>query len=116
MNELELSRIVNNLQSQNIPILAVIGVLGTTEFGTIDPINEIVKLRDQKSKQGLNFYIHIDAAWGGYLTSLFRKEDGRFEELESIKKELQYFPSKRVYQSFKALSETDSRYKDYEHW
>jgi tyrosine decarboxylase len=108
MNELELSRIVNNLQSQNIPILAVIGVLGTTEFGTIDPINEIVKLRDQKSKQGLNFYIHIDAAWGGYLTSLFRKEDGRFEELESIKKELQYFPSKRVYQSFKALSETDS--------
>jgi tyrosine decarboxylase len=108
MNELELSRIVNNLQSQNIPILAVIGVLGTTEFGTIDPINEIVKLRDQKSKQGLNFYIHIDAAWGGYLTSLFRKEDGRFEELESIKKELQYFPSKRVYQSFKALSEADS--------
>lgn len=108
MNELELSRIVNNLQSQNIPILAVIGVLGTTEYGTIDPINEIVKLRDQKSKQGLNFYIHIDAAWGGYLTSLFRKEDGRFEELESIKKELQYFPSKRVYQSFKALSETDS--------
>ncbi len=108
MNELELSRIVNNLQSQNIPILAVIGVLGTTEFGTIDPINEIVKLRDEKSKQGLDFYIHIDAAWGGYLTSLFRKEDGRFEELESIKKELQYFPSKRVYDSFKALSETDS--------
>lgn len=108
MNELELSRIVNNLQSQNIPILAVIGVLGTTEFGTIDPINEIVKLRDEKSKQGLDFYIHIDAAWGGYLTSLFRKEDGRFEELESIKNELQYFPSKRVYDSFKALSETDS--------
>lgn len=108
MNELELTRIVNNLQSQNIPILAVIGVLGTTEFGTIDPINEIVKLRDEKSKQGLDFYIHIDAAWGGYLTSLFRKEDGRFEELESIKKELQYFPSKRVYDSFKALSETDS--------
>lgn len=108
MNELELTRIVNNLKSQNIPILAVIGVLGTTEFGTIDPINEIVKLRDEKAKQGLNFYIHIDAAWGGYLTSLFRNEDGTFETLKSIKKELQYFPSNRVYESFKAISKTDS--------
>ncbi len=108
MNEIELARIVNNLQSQNIPILAVIGVLGTTEFGTIDPIHKIVELREQKTKEGYDFYIHIDAAWGGYLTSLFRAPDGSFEKLENIKKELQYFPSPRVYNSFKALNQVDS--------
>ena len=108
MNETELARIVNNLQSQNIPILAVIGVLGTTEFGTIDPIHEIVNLRKQKIEQGLNYYIHVDAAWGGYLTSLFRKPDGSFADLTAIQKELKYFPSERVYQSFKALNQTDS--------
>lgn len=108
MNEDELARIINNLHSQNIPILAVIGVLGTTEFGTIDPISEIVKLRDEQSNNGLDFYIHIDAAWGGYLTSLFRNPDGSFADFDKIKEELCYFPSKRVYNSFAALKECDS--------
>lgn len=108
MNERELERIVNNMHSHNIPILAVVGVLGTTEFGTIDPIDEIVRLQKDLSDKGLNFYIHIDAAWGGYLTSLFRKPDGKLVPLEEMKQELKYFPSKRVYQSFAALTGADS--------
>jgi len=108
MDEKELERIVNNMHSQNIPILAVIGVLGTTEFGTIDPIDEIVRLQKDLSDKGLNFYIHIDAAWGGYLTSMFRKSDGKLVPFEEMKQELSYFPSKRVYQSFAALTGADS--------
>lgn len=108
MDEKELQRIVNNMHSQNIPILAVIGVLGTTEFGTIDPVDEIVRLQKELSDKGLNFYIHIDAAWGGYLTSLFRKPNGQLVPFEEMKQELNYFPSKRVYQSFAALKGADS--------
>ncbi len=108
MDEQELERIVNKLHSQNIPILAVIGVLGTTEFGTIDPIDKIVALQNELSDKGLNFYIHIDAAWGGYLTSLFRKPNGELVSFEEMKQELNYFPSRRVYQSFAALTGADS--------
>lgn len=108
MDENELERIVNNLHSQNIPILAVIGVLGTTEFGTIDPVDEILRIRKSISDKGLNFYIHIDAAWGGYLTSLFRKSNGELVPFKEMKQELNYFPSKRVYQSFASLKDVDS--------
>ncbi len=108
MDENELRRMVDNLHSQNIPILAVIGVLGTTEYGTIDPIDEIIQLRQDVAKEGLNFYIHIDAAWGGYLTSIFRKENGDLAPLNEIKKELDYFPSERVYNAFAAVNQADS--------
>lgn len=108
MDEKELERIVINLQAQNIPILAVVGVLGTTEFGTIDPIEEIILLRNKMKDQGLYFSIHVDAAWGGYLTSIFKKPNGDFMPYDEVKQELHYFPSKRVYQSFASLKEVDS--------
>ncbi len=108
MDENELERIITKLHSQNIPILAVIGVLGTTEYGTIDPIDEIVLLRDSFSKRGINFFIHVDAAWGGYLMSLFRAPNGQLVKREKIQQELNYFPSERVYRAFSALSQVDS--------
>ncbi len=108
MNEDELERIVRKLHSQNIPILAVIGILGTTEYGTIDPIDKILKLRKTVSSEGLDFYVHVDAAWGGYLTSIFRNEDGSFAAFDEIKNELDYFPSERVYQAFESLKDIDS--------
>ena len=108
MDENELERLVEKLFSQNIPILAVVGVLGTTEFGTIDPIDEIVQIRNKVAANGLDFYIHVDAAWGGYLTSLFRQPNGDLVPIDDIKHELDYFPSKRVYRAFASLKETDS--------
>jgi glutamate/tyrosine decarboxylase-like PLP-dependent enzyme len=108
MDEVELERIITNLQSQNIPVLAVVGVLGTTEYGTIDPINKIVELRSKFADLGLNYYIHVDAAWGGYLTSIFRQPNGEMVPIEEIKQELDYFPSISVYQAFESLKQTDS--------
>ncbi len=108
MDEVELERLLANLQAQNIPVLAVIGVLGTTEFGTIDPINEIVAIRNRSIKNGLNYFIHVDAAWGGYLTTIFREPDGSFTPRDKITSKLRYFPSQQVYDSFAALGETDS--------
>ncbi len=52
--------------------LAVIGVAGTTEEGAVDPIHRIAELRTtMEQRTGQSFWFHIDAAWGGYLRSLF---------------------------------------------
>ncbi|MHC4409855.1 MAG: pyridoxal phosphate-dependent decarboxylase family protein, partial [Planctomycetota bacterium] len=91
-----------------IPVLAVIGVLGTTEFGNVDPIDEIVAVRADCRAKGNEFGLHIDAAWGGYLTSVFRKEDGGLVDPAALRAEFRYFPSNRVYGAFSALHEADS--------
>ncbi len=52
-------------------ILAVIGVAGTTEEGAIDPFHEIVSVRDENESAGhQSFWIHADAAFGGYLRTM----------------------------------------------
>lgn len=108
MDGAELDRVLSKLRANCVPVLAVIGVLGTTEFGTIDPINEIVEIRNKHSELGLNYYVHVDAAWGGYLASIFREPDGSFAPLKEVSGKLKYFPSQAVYDSFAALSEVDS--------
>jgi tyrosine decarboxylase / aspartate 1-decarboxylase len=42
---------------------AVVVTMGTTATGSVDPLPEILKLRDR-----YNFRIHVDAAYGGYFT------------------------------------------------
>ena len=90
------------------PVLAVVGVLGTTEFGNVDPIHEIVALRDEFRGRGLDFGLHIDAAWGGYLMSVFRKPDGGFEDRAAMRADFRYFPSEGVHAAFAAVREADS--------
>lgn len=53
-------------------VAAVIGIVGTTEEGAVDPIHRIRELR-QECERELNrsFWIHVDAAWGGYLRTMF---------------------------------------------
>jgi len=55
------------------PVLQVVAVMGSTAEGSIDPLAEIVEIREQYQKMGLNFVIHVDGAWGGYFTSILRK-------------------------------------------
>ncbi len=93
---------------QKIPVLAVVAVLGTTEFGTLDPLQEIVELRDHSRAHGLEFALHVDAAWGGYLASIFREPDGSLAAYDSVRKGFRYFPSAPVYASFAALKRADS--------
>lgn len=103
-----LHEMLANLHEEKTPVLAVIGVLGTTEFGTIDPVHEIVALRDAWHEKGLYAPVHVDAAWGGYLASLFREADGRFVAHEAVQNEFRYFPSAHVHAAFQALSRADS--------
>ena len=53
-------------------IAAVIGVVGTTEEGAVDPIHRLRFLRDEcEHTLNRSFWLHVDAAWGGYIRSLF---------------------------------------------
>lgn len=53
-------------------IAAVVGVVGTTEEGAVDPIHQIIAARDLRAQStNQSFWLHLDAAWGGYLRSIF---------------------------------------------
>ena len=53
-------------------VAAVVGIVGTTEEGAVDPIHEIHFLREERQRtRERSFWLHVDAAWGGYMRSLF---------------------------------------------
>ncbi len=60
INALEEKIIKIRSQEEKTRILAVVGIAGTTETGTVDPLR---KIADICSKYGI--YFHVDAAWGG---------------------------------------------------
>jgi glutamate/tyrosine decarboxylase-like PLP-dependent enzyme len=58
-------------------VAAVVTVAGTTEEGAVDPIDEVAALRDDPGRAGASFWLHTDAAWGGYVACVFdRNADG----------------------------------------
>ncbi len=93
---------------RRVPVLAVVSVLGTTEFGTIDPLHRVVAAREAWRAKGLAFGVHVDAAWGGYLATLFRQPDGGLRPHAAVRAEYKYFPSTEVYSAFAALGQADS--------
>jgi len=108
---LDVTRLEERLRAclaARIPVLAVVGVLGTTEFGTIDPIHEILALRERVRAEGCDFGVHVDGAWGGYLASLFRTPEGAFRERGEMRRHYRHFPSVSVHAAFRALADVDS--------
>lgn len=51
---------MDQAKEKNIKPLAIIGVAGTTETGTIDPLRALAEVAKQ-----VNCHFHVDAAWGG---------------------------------------------------
>ena len=108
---------IDDLVSKKIPILGVVSVVGTTEEGAVDEIHKVVELREHYSKKGINFYYHIDAAYGGYVRTVFLDEDNKFIEYDSLVKRLSNenftgkhvrWPSENVYKAFKAMPNADT--------
>lgn len=48
------------LTKRNIGIMAIVGVAGATETGSVDPLREVAEIAD-----AYNAHFHVDAAWGG---------------------------------------------------
>ena len=90
------------------PVLLAVAVLGTTEYGTVDPVDRVVTTREDFTRRGLGFGVHVDAAWGGYLATLFRNADGSLRAREEVAAEFNHFPLPEVHAAFAALGATDS--------
>ena len=108
INTQALDTLLGTLHAERRPVLAIVGVLGTTEFGTLDPVHQVLDVRDAWQARGLHAPVHVDAAWGGYLASLFREPDGSFASHEAVKESFRYFPSLTVHEAFRALARVDS--------
>ncbi len=73
MDMRDLESTINDIHDANESVLAVVNIFGSTELGNIDNISEILSLRERlrKSDKG-DFWLHSDAAWGGYFATLAR--------------------------------------------
>ena len=108
VNSRVLDSLLAELRSQRRPVLLAVAVFGTTEFGTIDPVHEVIACRDACAASGFGFSVHVDAAWGGYLATLFRKQDGSLRGLAEMRSELGPFPSESTHAAIAALGASDS--------
>ena len=90
------------------PILMAVGVFGTTEFGSIDAIDGLIDARERYAADGLGFAVHVDAAWGGYLATMFRDADGSLRSRAAVSEGFRDFPSPEVHAAIAALGATDS--------
>ena len=52
--------------------LAVVAILGSTEEGAVDDLPALLRLRDDLRNEGIEFWLHADAAYGGYAASTLR--------------------------------------------
>jgi glutamate/tyrosine decarboxylase-like PLP-dependent enzyme len=65
-----LDRQLDQCLHERRPVIAVVGVVGSTEESAVDPLARIAALRVKYAALGLTFHLHADAAWGGYHRSL----------------------------------------------
>jgi tyrosine decarboxylase len=110
--------IVENLMTNAEPILGVVAVTGTTEVGAVDEIHRLVEIREQMRKRlGTGFYLHVDAAYGGYARSIFLDEESRFLDYDEVLENLDQtevltrdvnWPPREVYDAFKAVDQAES--------
>lgn len=99
---------LNHCHDRGQPVLMAVAVLGSTEYGTIDAVDGVVAARSTWDRRGLGFAVHADAAWGGYLATLFRRPDGSLRPREEVGEAYARFPSRQVHAAFAALGDTDS--------
>ncbi|MBQ4822379.1 pyridoxal-dependent decarboxylase [Aquimarina sp. MMG016] len=70
-----LDAILASCAENKIPVISTVAIIGTTEEGAVDDLEKVMQLREKYRKQGLEFTIHADAAWGGYFPSMIRSKD-----------------------------------------
>lgn len=61
---------IENCRRTDVPICAVVSVAGTTELGTVDPIQGLVQYLAELRSQNIDLWHHVDAAYGGFLCSM----------------------------------------------
>jgi glutamate/tyrosine decarboxylase-like PLP-dependent enzyme len=95
------------------PVIQVIAVVGSTEESAVDPLAEIVAVRDEYRRSGMDFPIHVDGAWGGYFASILRPAPSDTEPPEGEERDVRrYTPamamSRYVERQYRAFGVADS--------
>jgi hypothetical protein len=89
------------------PVYTVVCVIGSTEESSVDPISDVLQLREEFRKKGLDFTVHADAAWGGYHASVVR-DDFEMPSLPHLVPPPALPLSRYVTRQFQSLGEADS--------
>jgi glutamate/tyrosine decarboxylase-like PLP-dependent enzyme len=76
MSLVELRRMLDRCLREKRPVMQVVAVMGTTEESAVDPLADIVAMRDEYRQMGLEFVLHVDGAWGGYFNAINRAPCG----------------------------------------
>jgi len=48
--------------------VALVGIAGTTEFGQVDPIEDLAEIAEERS-----IHLHVDAAFGGFVLPFLKR-------------------------------------------
>ncbi|KAJ7043065.1 pyridoxal phosphate-dependent transferase [Mycena alexandri] len=70
MNTKDLDEKLRFCLDNHTAVYAVVAIMGSTEHGAVDPLSEVLALREKYQSLGLSFLVHADAAWGGYFATL----------------------------------------------
>lgn len=98
---------LEELAAEGVPVLAVVGIVGTTEGGGVDPVDGILEVRRRHAERhGRWFFVHLDAAYGGYARALFLRRDGGLRELPEMQESLAIRPG--LHDAMAAVPEADS--------
>jgi len=103
-----LQKLLDQALKEKRPVVMGVAVCGTTEEGMVDSLHGLLAMRQAMEKRGMSFFLHCDAAYGGYLSACFRRKDGSLRPLDEMQKEYSGWPDKDVYDSFKAMGSYDS--------
>lgn len=85
------------------PVIQTVCILGSTEYGTFDPLDEMVELLRQYKALGLYSPLHVDAAYGGYFQCMFKQGERYPDRVRASQEKF-----KDLYQIFEALKNVDS--------
>jgi glutamate/tyrosine decarboxylase-like PLP-dependent enzyme len=116
MDPRALAGLLDEIDADGRHVLAVVTVAGSTEEGAIDPVHEVVRLREAREKAGRpSFWLHVDAAYGGYLRTLtiperlgLGKSTGIFEVGDRRIELPLHLPYEGAFDALEALGRADS--------
>lgn len=108
MDTARLRQELDRAQKKRQPVIAVVGVVGSTEEGAVDAMHEVVALREEFARRGLSFSLHCDAAYGGYIAACFHSAAGKFRTSDDMQREYAGWPAPEVYSAYAAIKDVDS--------
>jgi glutamate/tyrosine decarboxylase-like PLP-dependent enzyme len=100
--------------AREVSVLMTISILGTTEEGSVDPVHRIEEIRRDVAGEGITFWHHVDAAFGGYLAAALPRDANGFAlPYDAHREDLM---EEDVYRAVAAVAETDSITIDPHKW